>query len=110
MKLISSMVRPDKVDDIRVAASGISVLVISVIQAYDYAPQNHGTTVWRAREYRLASSLKMEIRVVVHDDDVDEVVGVIIRAARTGSAGDGHVCVMPVDHRYDILTGQREVS
>ena len=110
MKLISSLVRPDKCGRIKVALNGINVFEISVVQAHDYAPQNHGTAVWRAREYHLASSLKMEIRVVVHDDDVDEVIGAIIRAARTGRVGDGHVCVLPVDHRYDILTGQREVS
>jgi nitrogen regulatory protein P-II 1 len=110
MKLISSLVRPEKVDEIKVALGGINVLALSVVQAHDYAPQNHGTTVWRAREYHLTFSLKMEMRVVVHDDDVDGVIGAIIRAARTGLAGDGHVCVMPVDHRYDILTGQREVS
>ena len=46
---------------------------------------------------------------MVHDDDVDEVVEVVMRAARTGVNGDGHICVMPVDHRYNIAAGRREV-
>ena len=66
--------------------------------------------VWRAHEYTRSSSLKMEIRIVVDDDLVDSVIQVIMRAARTGQSGDGHVCVMPVDHRYDIATGRREAS
>ena len=52
----------------------------------------------------------MEIRIVVDEGDDDGVVAVIMRVARTGHSGDGHVCVMPVDHRYDIATGRREAS
>ena len=48
--------------------------------------------------------------MVVHDDDVDEVIGAIMQSARTGKAGDGYVCVTPVEHRYNICTGQREAS
>ena len=66
--------------------------------------------MWRGHEYRLDSSMKMEIRIVVDDDDVDQAIEVIMRVARTGHAGDGHVCVLPVDHRYDISTGYRGVS
>jgi nitrogen regulatory protein P-II 1 len=110
MKLISGLVRPERVDDVKAALNHVNVFQITVTQVHDHGPHNHGTAVWRAREYRLPSSLKMEIRLVVHDDDVDQAIGAIIRAARTGHSGDGCVCVMPVDHRYDIVTGQREVS
>ena len=60
--------------------------------------------------HHIGSSLKMEIRVVVHDDNVDDVIGAIMQAARTGKAGDGHVCVTSVDHRYNICTGLRDIS
>jgi nitrogen regulatory protein PII len=63
-----------------------------------------------SQRYHAASSLKMEIRVVVHDHDVDAVVRLIMQRARTGRVGDGNVCVMAVDHRYNISTGRREVS
>jgi nitrogen regulatory protein PII len=46
--------------------------------------------------------------MVVDDDDVDRIVGVIVRIARTGSPGDGHVSISPIEHRYDILSGHRE--
>jgi nitrogen regulatory protein P-II 1 len=51
----------------------------------------------------------VEIEMVVHDDDVDRVVDAIIRAARTGTPGDGHVSVIAVDHRYAIHTGHRDI-
>jgi nitrogen regulatory protein P-II 1 len=110
MKLIASLVRPDRIVDIKLALERLNVFEIAVAQTHDYAPQNHGTTIWRGHEYSYSSSLKMELRVVVQDDDVDEVVGAIMRAAKTGRVGDGHVCVLPVEHRYDIFTGRREVS
>jgi len=110
VKLISSLVRPDKVDDIKLGLRRVNVVSITVAQIVDHTPQDHGSAVWRGHEYSLDSSMKMEIRIVVDDDDVDQAIEVILRVARTGHAGDGHVCVLPVDHRYDISTGYRGVS
>ena len=110
MKLISSMVRPDKVEGIKEGLGRVHVFAITVSEVHDHAPQKHGTAVWRGHEYINGSSPKMEIQVVVHDDDVDGVIDVIMKAARTGQAGDGHVCVIGIDHRYDICTGRRDVS
>jgi len=59
---------------------------------------------------RLGFSPKLQIEVVVHDDDVDQVVGAIVRTARTGHAGDGHVLVLPVECRYNIQDGRGDVS
>ena len=59
---------------------------------------------------RLVFTPKVELDMVVHDEDVDGVVRAIICAARTGRCGDGHVSVMPVEHRYEIRTGARDVS
>ena len=101
---------PERVDAIKSELRDLDVLGISVAQVQDHAPQDHGILVWRAHEYSPASSLKMEMRVVVHEDNVDAVVQAILRVARTGQRGDGHVCVMPVEHRYDIATGRRETS
>jgi nitrogen regulatory protein P-II 1 len=61
-------------------------------------------------EHSVGFSLKLRIEIVVHDDDVDEVVGTIIKTARTGCEGDGHVLVVAVEHRYNIRDGHRDVS
>jgi nitrogen regulatory protein P-II 1 len=110
MKLISSLVRPDKVDAVKEALSKVNVVAFAIAEALDYSPQTHATMVWMGHVHNMGSSLKMEIRLVVHDDEVDDVIDAIMRSARTGREGDGHVCVTSIDHRYNICTGQRDVT
>jgi nitrogen regulatory protein P-II 1 len=110
MKRINSVVRSDKVDDIRQALSRLNVFGIATTDVKDYSPQAHPTGFWRGQPYCLGFTPKVELEMVVHDDDVDCVVRTIICLARTGRAGDGHVSVMPVEHRYEIRTGVRDVS
>jgi nitrogen regulatory protein PII len=113
MKLITGLVRPDKVDAVKAALDRVHAGAITVAEVHDHAPQQYGTTVWRGHEISHGFSLKMQITLVVHDEAVDEVVDAIIRTARTGAAGaagDGHVAVASLDHRYSIRTGERDVS
>jgi nitrogen regulatory protein P-II 1 len=109
MKLISSLVRPSKLDEVKEALNGVRVYNLNVAEKHDHAPQAHGTAVWLGHEYALGFSVKLQVDVVVHDDDVDAVVGAILKTARTGKEGDGHVLVLPVDHRYNIRSGDRDV-
>jgi nitrogen regulatory protein P-II 1 len=110
VKLVSTIVRPDKLDCVKKTLTQVGVYGLTVWEVRDHSPQRHETTVWLGHEYNLGSSMKVEIDVVVHDDDVDNVVSEIIRTARTGQAGDGFVSVLPVEHRYNIHNGEREVS
>src|SRR5581483_446276 len=109
MKLVSSLVRLNKADSVRQALAGVGVHGPGVAAMNDYAPQKHETTVWLGREYSLGFSAKLLIEVVVQDDEVDTVVDAIIKAARTGREGDGHVTVFPIEHRYNIHSGRRDV-
>jgi len=110
MKLITSLVRPERLDVVTRGLSSLNVCAVRVMEVRDHSPQKHQTAVWMGREYDVGSSLKMEIQVVVYDDDVDRVVDLIIDRARTGTPGDGHVRVMSIDHGYDIRTGRPDVS
>jgi nitrogen regulatory protein P-II 1 len=110
MKLITGLVRPDKLDAVKAALAQVHAGAITVAGVHDHAPQQYETTIWRGYECNLGFSLKMEIKLVVHDEAVDEVVNAIIRTARTGADGDGHVAVASLDHRYSIRTGERDVS
>jgi nitrogen regulatory protein P-II 1 len=110
MKLISSLVRPDKAGAVKAALSRVNVVAFAIAEARDYSPQEHETVVWMGHVRNIGSSLKVEIRLVVHDDDVDDVLDAIMRSARTGRVGDGHVCVTSIEHRYNISTGQRDIS
>jgi nitrogen regulatory protein P-II 1 len=110
MKLISSLVRPDKVDAVKEALAKVNVVAFAIAEAQDHSPQAHAIVAWMGHVHRTESSLKMEIRLVVQDDEVDQVIAAIMRSARTGREGDGYVCVSSIDHRYNICTGQRDVS
>jgi len=109
MKMISSLVRPARLDAVKRALAQVDVVGLTVVEARDYAPQQRASTVWRGYVLNADSSMKLEVQVIVHDDDVDTVVDQVLRAARTRSDGDGYVCVLTVDHRYSISSGRREV-
>jgi nitrogen regulatory protein PII len=110
MKLIKSIVRPNKVDDVREALEKLSVSGMTVTDVRGHGRQKGHTAMYRGREYSVSLLPKVEIEVVVPDDTVEEVIGAIIRAARTGEIGDGRVFVMPVDHGYNIRTGERDMA
>jgi nitrogen regulatory protein PII len=110
MKLIKSIVRPNKVDDVREALEKLNVSGMTVTDVRGHGRQKGHTAMYRGREYSVSLLPKVEIEVVVPDESVDEVIGAIIRAARTGEIGDGRVFVMPVEQGYNIRTGERDMS
>ena len=109
MKLIRSVIHPDKVEAVKAALTEAQVSWLTVTQVCDHHPHKTHTMTWRGRRFEIGA-VRMEIDVAVHDDDVDRVVDVIIRTARTGEVDDGYVSVIPVEHRYEIRTGRRAVS
>ena len=109
MKLIKSIVRPNKVDDVKDALERINVSGMTVTEVRGHGRQKGHTAIYRGKEYSASLLPKMEIEVVVTDEVVDEVIQAIIQAARTGEIGDGRVFVLPVDHAYHIRTGERDV-
>jgi nitrogen regulatory protein P-II 1 len=109
VKLIRSVIRPSKIDDLKAALCRVNVLGLTVTPVTDHSPYNWHTVGWMGHEHKLNFLPRCEVVAVVQDDDVDEVVAVIIRTARTRHLADGHVSVLPVEHRYNIHTGEREV-
>jgi nitrogen regulatory protein P-II 1 len=110
MKRISAVVREERLDELREALGALDIWGVTVAAVQDYSPQRHPTVTWRGANTSLPCSMKVELTVTVHDDDVDEVVKTIICRGRTGKPGDGFVTVSPVDHQYSIRTGERGVS
>ena len=110
MKLILGMVRQDKMDEVRSALGKMNVRTIRVAKVQDFSPQRHAEGIWRGQVYTLASTMKMEFQCVVHDDDADCAVRAILCSARTGCIGDGDVVVVPIEHRYNIHSGDRDAS
>ena len=108
MQLIKSIVRPDKVDNVKEALGTISVSGMTVTEVRGHGRQKGHTAVYRGKEYNVDLLPKMQIETVVPDPVVDDVVRAIIAAARTGEIGDGRVFVTPVTHSYKIRTGEVE--
>ena len=109
MKLVKAIVRPNKVDEVKEALSRLSISGMTVTEVRGHGKQKGHTAVYRGKEYDVSLLPKMEIEVVVPDEMVDEVIGAIVEAARTGEIGDGRVFVIPIERTYRIRTGERDV-
>ena len=109
MKLIKSVVRPNKVDEVRDALERMNIPGMTVTEVRGHGRQKGHTAIYRGKEYNVSLLPKVEIEVVVQDSIADDVIKAIVGAARTGEIGDGRVFVMPVDHSYNIRTGEKDV-
>lgn len=108
MKRIQALARPDKLEALRGALEDACVLSITVNRVRYRGPETRPLTACRG--FLIPDYVdKLEIKMVVQGDDVDRIVALILKSARTGAPGDGHVSVSPVEHRYSIHTGYREI-
>ncbi len=109
MKLIKCIVRPNKVDDVREALEKMNIPGMTVTEVRGHGRQKGHTAIYRGKEYNVTLLPKVELEVVVQDPIVDEVIAAVVKAARTGEIGDGRVFVLPVDHSYNIRTGEQDL-
>jgi nitrogen regulatory protein PII len=109
MKLIKSIVRPNKVDEVKDALEKLHVSGMTVTEVRGHGKQKGHTAIYRGKEYNVSLLPKMQIDVVVPDSIVDDAIKAIISAARTGEIGDGRVFVTPVEQTYKIRTGERDL-
>ena len=109
MKLIKAIVRPNKLEDVTEALARLGVEGITVTDVRGHGKQKGHTAIYRGQEYTVNLLPKMELDIVLNDAFVDDVVKAITGTARTGEIGDGRVFVIPVDHGYNIRTGERDV-
>jgi len=107
MKLITAIVKPFKVSDVRDALRDIGVLGLTVSDAQGYGRQHGHTEVYRGAEYRIDFVPKIRLEVLADDDDTVHVIDTIITAARTGKIGDGKVWVQNVEEVVRVRTGER---
>ena len=107
MKLVTAIVKPFKLDDVKTALQTHGVQGLTVGEVQGYGRQRGHTEVYRGAEYVVDFVPKVRIDVLVEDADADEVVDVIVKAAQTGQIGDGKVWVVPVDAVVRVRTGER---
>ncbi|MEV0697676.1 P-II family nitrogen regulator [Saccharopolyspora sp. NPDC050389] len=110
MKLVTAIVQPSKLDDLKEALGRLGVLGMTVSQAQGYGRQKGHTEVYRGAEYAVDFIEKLRVEVLVDDSDVDKAVDGIVTAARTGRVGDGKVWVTSVDTVVRVRTGETGVE
>ena len=110
MKLISCIIRPYKLDEVRdaLAAAGVSGITVSEVRGF--GRQKGHTELYRGAEYVVDFLPKLKVEVVVTDDQLDGVLEAIQLSARTGSVGDGKIFVSPVDQVIRIRTGELDAD
>ena len=108
MKLIKSIVRPNKVDEVKDALEKIGISGMTVTEVRGHGKQKGHTAIYRGKEYNVSLLPKMAIETVVSDSAVEATIKAIITSAKTGEIGDGRVFVLPVEQTYRIRTGERD--
>ena len=107
MKLVTAVIKPFKLDEVRAALLAFGVQGMTVSESSGYGRQRGHTEVYRGAEYTVELLPKVRLEILVDDEDGDDVVDVIVRAARTGKIGDGKVWSVPVETVVRVRTGER---
>ena len=108
MKLITAIVKPFKLDDVKNALELIGIAGLTVSEVQGFGRQRGHTEVYRGAEYQVDFVPKVRIEVVVSELDASRVVDAVVEAASTGQIGDGKVWVVPVESVVRVRTGDRD--
>ena len=106
MKLITAIIKPFKLDDVRETLSEIGVTGITATEVKGFGRQKGHKEVYRGAEYIIDFTPKVEIEVVVRDDVAEQAVSAVREAANSGKIGDGKIFIVPVDGVVRIRTGE----
>ena len=110
MKLITAIVKPFKLDEVRAAVSEIGVRGITVTEVRGFGRQRGHTEIYRGAEYVVEFVPKTKIEIAVDDALVEQVIEAIMRSAKTGKVGDGKIFVFDLEQVVRIRTGERDSS
>ncbi len=107
MKLVTAIVKPFKLEDVKAALEPLGIAGLTVSEVQGFGRQKGHTEVYRGAEYAVDFVPKVKIEVLANDSEARKVVDVIVEAARTGKIGDGKVWVTDVDEVIRVRTGER---
>jgi nitrogen regulatory protein P-II 1 len=107
MKLITAIIKPFKLDDVKAALQAFGITGMTVSEASGFGRQRGHTEVYRGAEYTVDLVPKVRLEVLVDSGEAEKVIDVIVKAASTGSIGDGKVWSTPVDNIVRVRTGER---
>jgi nitrogen regulatory protein P-II 1 len=106
MKLITAIIKPFKLDEVREALADYGVSGLTVTEVKGFGRQKGHTELYRGAEYVVDFLPKIKVELVVNDDDVERCVEAVLNAARTGKIGDGKIFVSPIERIVRIRTGE----
>ena len=107
MKLITAIIKPFKLDEVKAAVLEVGMSGMTTSEVSGYGRQRGHTEVYRGAEYEVDLIPKLRVEILVDDDDADNVIEAIVAAARTGKIGDGKVWSVAVDHVVRVRTYER---
>lgn len=110
MKLVTAIVKPFKLDDVRESLSEVGVQGITVTEVKGFGRQKGHTELYRGAEYQVDFLPKVKIEIATHADNVDRVVEAITKAAQTGKIGDGKIFVYDLNQAVRIRTGEMDAE
>jgi nitrogen regulatory protein P-II 1 len=110
VKLITAVIKPHKLDEVKAALEAFGVQGMTVSEASGYGRQRGHTEVYRGAEYTVDLVPKVRVEVLVDDADSADVVEVVVKAAQTGRIGDGKVWTIPVDDVVRVRTGEHGID
>ena len=106
MKLVTAVIQPHKLDDVRETLAEIGVKGMTVIEARGFGRQKGHKEVYRGAEYQIDFTPKLQVEIVVSDSLAEPTISAIREAAGTGNIGDGKIFVIPVENSVRIRTGE----
>lgn len=107
MKLITAVIKPHQLEDVKEALRAFGVQGLTVTESSGYGRQRGHTEVYRGAEYTVDLVPKVRIEVLAGDEDAEELLEVVVKSARTGKIGDGKVWTVPVETAVRVRTGER---
>ena len=110
MKKVEAIIRPFKLDEVKIALVNAGIVGMTVSEVRGFGRQKGQTERYRGSEYTVEFLQKLKVEIVVEDDQLDMVIDKIIAAARTGEIGDGKIFVSPVDQITRIRTGEKNLE
>ena len=106
MRLVTAVIKPFKLDDVREALEAAGVTGLTVTDVQGFGRQRGHTEVYRGAEYQVAFVPKIRLEILADDADADTIIDTIVAAARTDKIGDGKIWVTPVDTVIRVRTGE----
>lgn len=107
MKLITAVVQPHRLEEVKEALRAFGVRGLTVTDAGGYGRQRGHTEVYRGAEYTVGLVPKTRIELLAEDEDAEQLTEIVVEAARSGTIGDGKVWIVPVETAVRVRTGER---